>query len=143
MKVIHLKKPDDAKKKNFTTFVNETIGQKPFVIFVYADWCGHCRHAHPKLDEAIKNRKTTDDISIVKISDEAYVSLNKDDLLGQILSLIVSGYPTIAKVSNVASNNTVYVTEFKGNRETNEFEKFMSPKKTQKRAKPSTKRKVD
>ncbi len=80
--------------------LSKLLGKNPVVlVFVYADWCGHCQHFKPdwKKLEATPNRN----MAMVSIRDDAF----KNSPLNNLVT--PEGYPTlsfVSKANNVAIN---------------------------------------
>jgi thiol-disulfide isomerase/thioredoxin len=138
MKVLNLGNPTtDLSSPQFKEFYTKIFGKKPFVLFVYAEWCGHCRMAKPVIDE-ISHDKSMSDILLVKVSDEVHshlVSRHPDISLSQLLSHSVSGFPTIAIVSSINKkqkpDNEIRVDHFQGERTKQNLKKFFKLAKIQ------------
>jgi thiol-disulfide isomerase/thioredoxin len=72
--------------------LSKLLGKNPVVlVFVYADWCGHCQHFKPdwKKLEATPNRN----MAMVSVRDDAF----KNSPLNNLVT--PEGYPTVAVVS--------------------------------------------
>lgn len=72
--------------------LSKLLGKNPVVlVFVYADWCGHCQHFKPdwKKLEATPNRN----MAMVSIRDDAF----KNSPLNNLVT--PEGYPTVTVVS--------------------------------------------
>lgn len=90
---------------------------RPFVVLVYATWCGHCQHMREHWNAASK----TASYDIVEIESSVYnAKSDENDSFVKAMSGHVSGYPTICKVENKK------VEHFSGERNKNEFKKFMT-----------------
>lgn len=123
MPVIDIKDEKDMTSSKFRRFVKSILGKKHFILFVHADWCGHCQHVKPVIERVVKKLKTGGKpkksgtkkyrrniggtFVLVKISDDVARHINSEHskhLLSQLLQDTVQGYPTIISVSPMKDN---------------------------------------
>ncbi len=74
------------------------------IVFVYADWCGHCQRFKPMFQKAVKTPRR--DTEIVSVKDDMLENFN-NELVKKIPSaapLEPEGYPDVVIVDNKGSN---------------------------------------
>ena len=101
------------KSKNLNSF-NNKIKKGPWLVWFYADWCGHCVHMKPeweKLENECKNNKMT---NVARVNDQM-----KDKLHNNIGNDVM-GFPTIRLYNNGKLEN-----EYSGERNNNSFMEFL------------------
>ena len=106
---------DPSNIKHYDTFL-EAFKTRPFIVLIYATWCGHCRSMRSDWEDA--KRSTSYDI--VEIESSAYdVLKNENDIFINTISNQINGYPTICKVENKK------ILPFDNVRNKEEFKRFM------------------
>jgi len=117
--------------QNYPNFAQTTLGKRPFVLLVYASWCGHCQHMASDWDDAVKEHEKTSDIAQVEHTVfQHLVDTHKDNLLSQIMQEGVKGFPFIATVGPMKSTGKIDVTESDQQRDKLGFDKIMKKIKT-------------
>lgn len=89
--IIHLEVEDF--NKNDLTFKPDHSG-KPVLVFVYADWCGHCTSVKPNIIKLNEEFKRTGNAFVVAV--------NSDDT-DLVALLEVSSYPSFFKIDGPSS----------------------------------------
>jgi len=107
-------------EKSIDMDLEKDINEKPKIILVYANWCGHCQAMKPNWDE-MKQHLLEDQIydtnDIIEIeSNEQDLKLPKvNDLVTTGTKIDIQGYPTMGKIKNGTFN------QYTGGRGTNEL----------------------
>ena len=99
---------------NYPVFSDRVLGKAPFVMLVYADWCGHCQNMSKAWNDAVAKTSRTSDI--VHVEESVYSHLNAahpNNTLTALINKGIRGYPFLAIVSaegadgiDVAEQNT-------------------------------------
>jgi len=83
--------PIDVNDAKMVKELKKRIAKGPItLVFVYADWCGHCQAYKPKFEELEKNQNRS--IQIARVRDDVYPSLG-------IKNGEIEGYPSVIAVS--------------------------------------------
>lgn len=101
------------KPSELNNFNNNTT-KGPWLVWFYADWCGHCTEMKPEWDLLEKRCKNDKKLNIAKV---------KDTLKEQIspsMSNNVMGFPTIRFFNDGKLND-----EYNGRRDNNAFLEFL------------------
>lgn len=112
MSILHLKNEDVDSNLNLK-FTHQNL---PVLVFVYADWCGHCQHAKPnvlKLKQELEQEKTG---FVIAVDSTAESELAK--------RLDVEGYPSFFLV-NGNSNKLENISDEVGDRSCNALRRAM------------------
>lgn len=112
-----IKSPIDVRSNKHLNGMMDRIKAGPLtLVFVYANWCGHCAEFAPHLDEAIKSKNRS--VQVVKVNDEMLPAVNAHLIKNNSVSpspLNVSGYPSVILVdkqgNQVANIQPVHNTE--------------------------------
>lgn len=121
--ILHFDKKENI-NKNFVTFQNDILYKEPFLLVVTAEWCGFCQRLKPTLAELYKT--TPENRNIITISEEVQTHLSQhhpSHEVSQILSKVVSGYPSILYVEQKKSSG-LNIHEFDEERTINGLRKF-------------------
>lgn len=111
--------------RSYGAFERDVFMKKPFVILVYATWCGHCKMMRDDWDDAASSAKGNH--NIVEIESNIYdhlVNNHASEPFAELLSKNVSGFPTILKVDK---KNTTNVSD---QRSKQQLDALLSPSKT-------------
>jgi thiol:disulfide interchange protein len=114
----------------YPEFEKNVLGKQPFVMLVYADWCGHCQQLKPDWNEAVETESKT--TNVVQVSSDVFDHLKEhhpSNLFSSIMTKGVSGYPYIATVSKESAKSGIDVTEFNQNRNATAFKALMKKSK--------------
>ncbi len=104
--IIHLELDDFDKTDR--TFLHDHLG-KPVLIFIYANWCGHCTSVKPTIIELNKE--------LMKTGEGLIVAVNSDDR--DVASLLeVNSFPSFFKVE-ASSQKLIDISEAVGDRSFN------------------------
>jgi thiol-disulfide isomerase/thioredoxin len=94
--------------KKLKALNDNVFGEKSFVAFVHADWCGHCTRFIPEWKKFIQMaKKEMIGLCILDIKDTVHneiISSSSTSLLSQVLKKTVSGFPTIFLVEQKNKN---------------------------------------
>ena len=101
--------------------IQKLIGTRRVILFIHAEWCGHCRvllekyeRGKPAIWDVVK--RNNPNVTVVEMESkvaEALVREKKESLLASIITKSLRGYPFIARVERVdAKNNTLSVVVF-------------------------------
>jgi thiol-disulfide isomerase/thioredoxin len=85
--------------QSYQQFAGSTMGQEPFVVLVYADWCGHCRDFHPLWKEMLSDPSSP--VNGVEVEESVFkhlTSAHPDNALAKIISG-TRAYPNIITVT--------------------------------------------
>lgn len=85
--------------QSYPQFAGSTMGQEPFVVLVYADWCGHCRDFHPLWKEMLSDPSSP--VNGVEVEESVFkhlTSAHPDNALAKIISG-TRAYPNIITVT--------------------------------------------
>lgn len=142
----------DLESQDFHDFSANILGKRTFVVFVMADWCGHCKQLKPVLKRAIaevnkgktatKNNKPAStgsartmrlggnnnkELTLLQLSDEtaAHIMKHEDNQLANALKTHLKGYPTGLAITSVTRANTQGVLEFQANRTVGDVKAFL------------------
>jgi thiol-disulfide isomerase/thioredoxin len=97
---------------NYPKFSEQVLGKAPFVMLVYAKWCGHCQRMEDEWKKAVAGTSKTCDI--VQVEETVYKHLSAahpNNTLTTIINQGIRGYPYLAIVS--AEGVDGYTTEEK------------------------------
>lgn len=95
-------KKNGNKTKKSTKSIKKKTNDESTIVFVYANWCSHCRDMKPEWNE-MKNRLGMD-IETIEIEDSDFDrdmkirNIEDNKLKGEQIDII--GYPTMFKVYN-------------------------------------------
>ena len=101
------------KQSNLNKF-NNNIKSGPWLVWFYADWCGHCVNMKPEWEKLENKCKGNNNLNIARVNDQM-----KDKLHNNIGN-DVSGFPTIRLYNNGKLDN-----EYTGERNNNSFLEFL------------------
>ena len=126
MHLYNFNKVGDISKKPFKVFEDTILGKKPFIMFVHASFCGHCRAMYPHYKVALDEIKSQD-VIIVEISDDVFRHFysSSDSDVGTLLKETVQGFPTLCYVPPVDQKHTIHVTHFNDERDANNIKRFL------------------
>lgn len=122
-------------------FNTNALGNKNFIVFIYADWCPHCKEMKPEWEKAVNTFKDNQDLVLVEINSDSAGYLGTkypDSDLNKVVNTNLFGFPTIRQVSPKV-RNTYKIEEISlPNRNSTELEslfKSVSNKNSKKTAK--------
>ena len=101
------------KPTNLNNF-NNNIKKGPWLVWFYADWCGHCTNMKSEWEKLESKCKTNNKLNIARVNDEM-----KDKLHNNIGNDVM-GFPTIRLYNNGKLDN-----EYKGERDNNSLLEFL------------------
>ena len=93
---------------------NNHTKKGPWLVWFYADWCGHCKEMEPEWDILEERCKNDKHLNIAKVKDTLKESISPS------MSNNVMGFPTIRYF-----NNGKLEEEYNGNRNNNAFLEFL------------------
>ena len=93
---------------------NNNTNKGPWLIWFYADWCGHCTDMKPEWDLLEKRCKNNKKLNVAKVKDTLKENISPN------MSNNVMGFPTIRFF-----NNGKLQDEYSGNRNNNAFLEFL------------------
>jgi thiol-disulfide isomerase/thioredoxin len=94
-------KPVDVRKKEHFKGLGERISNGPLtLVFVYADWCGHCKTFAPYYDKAANNKGRS--IQAVKVNESVLGEVNSHlkSVMPQADEIQADGYPSLILVDS-------------------------------------------
>ncbi len=94
-------KPIDVRKKDHFKGLDERIRNGPLtLVFVYADWCGHCKTFAPYYDKAANNKGRS--IQAVKVNENMLAEVNQhlNNAMPGADEIQADGYPSLILVDN-------------------------------------------
>jgi thiol-disulfide isomerase/thioredoxin len=94
-------KPVDVRKKEHFKGLDERIRNGPLtLVFVYADWCGHCKTFAPYYDNAANNKGRS--IQAVKVNENMLGDVNSHlkSVMPHADEIQVNGYPSLILVDS-------------------------------------------
>merc|ERR1711935_119368 len=101
------------KQSNLNKF-NNNVKRGPWLVWFYADRCGHCVSMKPEWEKLENKCKSNNSLNIARVNDQM-----KDNLHNNIGN-DVSGFPTIRLYNNGKLDN-----EYTGERNNNSFLEFL------------------
>ena len=93
---------------------NNNVKKGPWLVWFYADWCGHCKMMKPEWKKLEKRCARDPRLNVAKVSDEM-----KNDIPEQ-MNQNIQGYPTVRMF-----NNGKMMSEYSGERNNNAFLEFL------------------
>jgi hypothetical protein len=120
--------------RDFPAFDQNVLGQQPFKLLVWADWCGHCTRMKPDWLRATKSCVDTQNIvqiehTVAKHLQERHSEIEFVDVIRH-----AQGYPFLATVSfampNRTTTPTVHVDEHKEGRDLTSLLSFLKDSET-------------
>lgn len=94
-------KPVDVRKREHFKGLDERIRNGPLtLVFVYADWCGHCKTFAPYYDKAANNKGRS--IQAVKVNESVLGEVNSHlkSVMPQADEIQADGYPSLILVDS-------------------------------------------
>jgi len=115
----------DSFNSSFDKFESQVFKKQPFVLLVYANWCGHCTHMRDNWDTAVKGAAE----NVVEVEFDVLKHLtdtHDDNHFVQILK-DVKGFPSIMTVHK---DTKASPTPFEKPRDLASFTEYLGKKKT-------------
>lgn len=107
---------DPNRVAHYDSFL-QAFKTRPFIVLIYATWCGHCRSMRTEWEAA----KRSSSYDIVEMESSVFDTLKSgNDHFMNTISSEVTGYPMICKVENKK------IVPFHNERSKEEFKKFMT-----------------
>ncbi len=102
-----LKNPKQLEKETVNKLQKDVFGKRSFIVFVHADWCGHCVRMLPEWNKFAEKAKNDANFDIIDISSDSHSLLlsKKLPFISELLHKTVRGYPTIFMVSQSNSDS--------------------------------------
>lgn len=93
---------------------NNNVKKGPWLVWFYADWCGHCKMMKPEWKKLEKRCASDPRLNVAKVSDEM------KDNIPEEMNQNIQGYPTVRMF-----NNGKMMSEYSGERNNNAFLDFL------------------
>lgn len=92
--------------RSFETHQSKLDATKPYIVLVYANWCGHCNSMRSAWDTSVTSVSTK--VPIVEVESEVLkhiLSQRMNSIFAQALKKVTDGYPTISVIEPKSSNS--------------------------------------
>ena len=119
--------------KSFEHFESNLLTKGPFVILVFADWCGHCKNMRTDWNASLKTA-TQDVVEVEASVYDHMTNTHPAHPFSQILSQNVRGYPTLGKIEH-----NKFSEYSQGSRTKTDFDKFLKKDKKSEKSGKSAK----
>ena len=93
---------------------NNNVKKGPWLVWFYADWCGHCNMMKPEWKKLEKRCASDPRLNVAKVRDDM-----KDNIPEQ-MNQNIQGFPTVRMF-----NNGKMMSEYSGERNNNAFLEFL------------------
>jgi len=93
--------PVDIQDESQLKELDKRIAVGPVLVFVYADWCGHCQTFKPKMEELETDPKRT--VQVARIRDDVFPKSNLRDVK-------LEGYPSLMLIKKNTGKPAVFQT---------------------------------
>ena len=92
--------------RSFETHQSKLDATKPYIVLVYANWCGFCKSMRSAWDTSVTSVSTK--VPIVEVESEVLkhiLSQRMNSIFAQALKKVTDGYPTISVIEPKSSNS--------------------------------------